>query len=182
MKNLNFLILATALLFNISASASESTVLDLAKNADGSVIAMSQAEAFRYCVDSKNIAQPAHLPSARELAKLAARNCSTVAVGENCGAKGIVDSCDSSDNKCDQIYAVKDDGITPDFFYYSFAGYRHPVGELGNNMFWSSSAFSGNIDNVYYLDGSVGFILPQSRYVLHYWTKFRMAVRCVPGI
>ena len=131
--------------------------LDIVKNADGRVKTMNQAYAMQYCAS-----QGAHLPSARELAQLSM----------SLGAKGIVDSCDSSDNKCYPIKAINADGRA-DSFNFSCAGYQRPEGELGNNWFWSSSVNSNFSDYAFYLSGDNGYVV--------YVRNDIVAVRCVSG-
>ncbi len=130
--------------------------LDIVRDSDGSVKTMTQGDAIQYC--SK---RGAHLPSARELAQL----------WEILGAKGIVDSC-RSDDKCYTIEILNVDG-TSDSFYFSYAGYQRPSGELGNNSFWSSSVYSDSLDYAFFLNGEVGNVGGSGVYF--------NAVRCVSG-
>ena len=131
--------------------------LDIARNGDGSVKRMTQPEAIEYCAN-----QGAHLPSARELVQLSM----------SFGARGIVDSC-SQDNQCYRILATNAEG-SQDEFYFSYAGYQRPVGDLGNNWFWSSSVFSLTHDYAFSLYGDGGEVDYDYRYDFN-------AVRCVAG-
>jgi uncharacterized protein (TIGR02145 family) len=137
--------------------------LDIAKNADGSPNLMPQSEAIAYCKDPNQVPQPAHLPSARELAQLST----------SLGAKGIVDKCEGSDQKCYTISAINVDG-SQDTFNFSYDGYQRPSGELGKNWFWSSSVSSYYSYSAYYLYGVNGSVYYDYRYDYN-------AVRCVSG-
>ncbi len=132
--------------------------LDIVKNADGSVKTMNQSDAVDYCTS-----QGAQLPSARELAQLST----------SLGAKGIVDACGSSDISCFSIKATNADG-NEDSFDFSYAGYQRPAGEMGNNWFWSSSAYSNVSDFAFFLNGSGGE-------VAYVYRNGHYAVRCVSG-
>jgi hypothetical protein len=135
------------------------TFLDIAREADGKVKYMTQTEAVQYCIH-----RGAHLPSALELAQLSM----------SYGAKGIVDSCGPKEENCYQVRAANDKG-EPDWFYFSYAGYNRPAGDLGSNWFWSSSVQSGDSYVAFGLngyDGGIGFGGHRS-------SKF--AVRCVSG-
>jgi hypothetical protein len=129
--------------------------LDVARNADGSVRCMTQADAIQYCLN-----QGAHLPSARELAQLAM----------SLGARGIVESC-GSDMNCYPVNATNADGSS-DAFNFSYTGYRRPAGELGRNWFLSSSVAPYDSNYVFYLYGVYGF-------VYHYYRGGDSAVSCV---
>jgi len=138
--------------------------LDIAKNADGSPNFMTQSEAIAYCKDPNQVPQPAHLPSARELVQLST----------SLGAKGIVDKCEGSDQKCYTISAINVDR-SQDTFNFSYEGYQRPSGELGKNWFWSSSVYSYGSGLAYVLygaDGNVGN---------YYRGHSNSAVRCVSG-
>jgi len=142
-----------------SGQAPTPVFLDLVKNADGSVKTMNQSDAVHYCAS-----QGAHLPSARELAQLST----------SLGAKGIVDSCGSSDISCYSVKATNADG-NEDSFEFSYDGYQRPAGEMGNNWFWSSSAYSNVSDFAFFLNGSGGE-------VAYVYRNGHYAVRCVIDI
>jgi hypothetical protein len=132
---------------------------EIAKNADGSVKTMSQANAIECC---KN--QGGHLPTARELASYS----------QELGAAGIIEVADHKDNDQDSysIGALNfDSGI--DRFYFNYHGYQRPSGDLGNYWFWSSSGCYGNYYGYYVLNGNVGSI--DFAYLDNGWH----AVRCV---
>lgn len=98
----------------------------IAKNGDGSTKLMGYAEAIEYCQDSKNVKQPAHLPSARELAKLAARN----------GANGIVKSCKPGLD-CERFNLLNSNNAE-DAFNYVTNGYKQSDSAAGVWL-WSNS-------------------------------------------
>lgn len=116
---------------------------------------MNQADAMSYCAN-----QGMHLPSARELAQLSA----------SMGAAGI------SETAKDGFYqvSVKNADGKADSFYFSYAGYKRPAGDLGSNWFWSSSVGSGSSDVAYDLHGGYGALVYDLR-------NYEGAVRCVVG-
>ena len=135
------------------------TFLDIVKDADGSVKYMNQYDAVQYCA-----AQGAHLPSARELARLSM----------SLGAKGISEvTAPKPDISYYKISAKNADGSL-DEFYFSYVGYQRPTSELGNNWFWSSSVGSVNSDFGFLLSGYGGD-------VFNYYRNSRVPVRCVAG-
>lgn len=142
-----------------SGQAPKPVFLDIVKNADGSVKTMNQSDAVHYCAS-----QGAHLPSARELAQLST----------SLGAKGIVDACGSSDISCYSVKATNADG-NEDSFEFSYDGYQRPAGEMGNNWFWSSSAYLNVSDFAFFLNGSGGE-------VAYVYRNGHYAVRCVIDI
>ena len=93
---------------------------DTEKITDGRDLYMSQADAIKYCASNGQ-----HLPSARELAQLAT----------SMGATGISETAKDGYH---QVNAKNADGKV-DSFYFSYAGYKRPSGNLGNHWFWSSS-------------------------------------------
>lgn len=117
---------------------------EIAKNADGSIKTMSQADAFEYC---KN--QGGHLPTARELAEYS----------RSLGATGVIEIADRKVNDHDSymIGAWNPDGAI-DKFYFNKSGYQQPSGDLGNNWFWSSSGSFANLYGDYVLNGNNGSI------------------------
>jgi hypothetical protein len=128
---------------------------DIARNTDGSIRYMNQADAINYCAS-----QGQHLPSARELAQLA----------QSMGAAGI------SETAKDGYYlvnAVNADGKY-DSFYFNYSGYQQPAGDLGNNWFWSSSVDSSNSGGAFVLRGHYGFVYYGPR-------GLSDAVRCARG-
>lgn len=129
---------------------------DIARNADGSVRYMNQYDAVSYCAS-----QGIHLPSARELAQLS----------QSMGAAGVSETAKDGYNL---ISAKNADGKI-DNFYFNYAGYSRPTGDLGNNWLWSSSVNSYGSDYAYGLYGSYGDV----DYVYH--TYLYGAVRCVVG-
>ncbi len=130
---------------------------DIARNTDGSIRYMNQADAINYCAS-----QGQHLPSARELAQLA----------QSMGAAGI---SETAKNGYYQVSAKNADGKA-DTFYFSHAGYNRPAGDLGYNWFWSSSVVSSSLSyNAFLLDGVVGGVDYDLRGSLSY------AVRCARG-
>ena len=132
----------------------------IAKNSNGSVKFLLQKEAVQYCAD-----QGAHLPSARELARLSMR----------LGAKGIAEvTSPIPDDSYFKISARNTDGSL-DKFYFSFKGYQRPTDEIGNNWFWSSSVESDNFTAAFYLSGKDGFIGSQG-------LGGGEPVLCVPGV
>ena len=112
---------------------------DIARNTDGSIRYMNQADAINYCTS-----QGQHLPSARELAQLA----------QSLGAAGI---SETAKDGYYQVSAKNADGKA-DTFYFSYAGYNRPAGDLGNNWFWSSSVNSDDSYNAFYLYGLNGVV------------------------
>ncbi len=140
------------------------TFLDIAKNAAGPKL-MTQPAAVEYCQDPSNVQQPAHLPSARELAQLSM----------SLGAKGIVDTC-GKDQNCYKISNIQNSDGSKDEFYYSYSGYQRPPGDLGSNWFWSSSVYSGYSYYAFDLNGDVGDVDSGHRNRDNF-----IAVRCVSG-
>jgi hypothetical protein len=132
--------------------------MDVAKNADGSLKTMNQADAIEYCS-----AQGAHLPSASEFVQFAMR----------LGAKGIADSnLDDSFHK----FNVTNVNGTENTFYFSSDGYRPPAdAPPGNILFWSSSVLSNNSVRGFVWGADYGFI---SDVVRNYTVP---AVGCVLG-
>jgi hypothetical protein len=132
--------------------------LEIAKNADGSVKYLDQAAGRQYCSTHR-----AHLPSARELAKLSM----------SYGAKGIVDAC-ASDDDCYSVTAINADGRF-DSFNFSIAGYQPPAGDLGSNWFMSSSVGDEPYGYGFFgLRGETGYVFSVDR-------AYSGAVRCVSG-
>ncbi len=115
---------------------------------------MTQSDAMSYCAN-----QGMHLPSARELAELSA----------SLGAAGISETPKAGYYL---VSAINADGKS-DKFYFSYAGYKRPAGDLGNNWFWSSSVDSSNSDYAYYLYGINGFV------DVFFLDHNKLAVRCV---
>lgn len=121
--------------------------IDFARQANGELKYMTQDEAYRYCAE-----QGAHLPSARELAKLAM----------NHGAKGIVDRNTCEIVGCWRIAIYTDASALPEVLYYSNFGYQTADTHLGKNYFWSKTYCASNDDfcsghtKVIVLDGSDG--------------------------
>ncbi|AZZ37057.1 hypothetical protein CIK05_09710 [Bdellovibrio sp. qaytius] len=121
---------------------------------------MTQAEAIRYCKDSKKVQQPAHLPSARELAQFASRQCTFDILGkEPCGAAGISETMKEGYSL---VHAKNADGKV-DSFYFSYAGYNRPFGIFNYPAIWSSSGyvfnpefqpfrFNGKLGEIEYID------------------------------
>ena len=87
---------------------------------------MGYDAAIEYCKDPKNVKQPAHLPSARELTQLATKH----------GAKGIVKTC-KPELDCENFNLLNADN-TEDVFKYVTNGYKQPAKELGAWL-WSGS-------------------------------------------
>lgn len=129
---------------------------DIARKADGTIRYMNQGDAINYCAN-----QGQHLPSARELAQLAT----------SMGAAGILETS-VGPGYTHLVRARNADGKV-DVFYYSYAGYKPPVGDLGNQWFWSSSREYN--DYGFGLYGNYGEIKALTR--IH---ELR-AVRCVHG-
>jgi hypothetical protein len=93
---------------------------DFLRDANGTLINISQEKALKACTD-----QNKHLPTARELA----------GISQSMGAKGI-----SATNGPGYylVSALNPDGKI-DRFYFNPAGYDRPRKELAYNWFWSSS-------------------------------------------
>jgi uncharacterized protein (TIGR02145 family) len=130
---------------------------DIARNADGSVRYMNQFDAVSYCAS-----QGMHLPRIRELAQLAV----------SLGAAGISETPKDGYN----LMTAKNADGKVDNFYFNYAGYKRPQGDLGNNWFWSSSDYSDDPYFSYVFDGSNGVV-----YVDYGVTSYH-AVRCVTGL
>ena len=132
---------------------------DIARNTDGSIRYMNQADAINYCTS-----QGQHLPSARELAQLA----------QSLGAAGISETAKDGYHP---VSAKNADGKA-DTFYFRYAGYNRPAGDLGNNWFWSSSVLSGYSAYAFGLygdSGGVGVVDRDNR------ASSLHAVRCARG-
>ena len=113
---------------------SSSALGDIARNANGSINYMNQADAIKYCKS-----QGGHLPTARELAQAL-------------NPKGI----SNTDPKDGVSYLVST--TEGDKFYYNYKTYTRPQGDLGSNFFWSSSGYSVYPDDAYYFYGDYGFV------------------------
>lgn len=126
----------------------------------GGICYMTQPKAIEYCASQQN-----HLPSAREIA---------LNVQKEFGAKGIVESC-GKDSNCYNIIAKNLDKSIEEF-YFSYSGYSRPVGDLGNNEFWSSSIYSEWTDVGFAFSGIYGD-------VSYYYgiRDYGAAVRCAVG-
>jgi hypothetical protein len=126
--------LLLVLLVNLVSFASFAKLefTDIVRNTDGSIRYMNQSDAINYCAS-----QGLHLPSIRELAQLS----------QSMGAAGI------SQTAKDGYYHVnaKNADGKADSFYFRYAGYNRPAGDLGDIWFWSSSV------DLY--DPDFGFIL-----------------------
>lgn len=134
----------------------------IARYADGRVRHMNQFDAMSYCAS-----RGMHLPSARELAQLAASR----------GAAGI---SETAKNGYYPVSAINADGKVDDF-YVSYAGYNSPSGDLGNNWFWSSSVFSFSPYEAYVFNGSHGPHSDGGNFGNHSRYSVNFAVRCVVG-
>ncbi len=135
----------------------------------GGPVPNGELGALEYCAS-----HGMHLPSARELAQLASRQCtSDIAGKEPCGAAGI---SETAKDGYYQLNAQNADGQS-DIFYFSYAGYKRPAGDLGNHSFWSSSVFPNNSSRAFFLSGDHGYV----DYDLYQNYYFYYAVRCVAG-
>ena len=146
---------------------------DIARNTDGSIRYMDQADAISYCACDSDHARKDlgcttapnsnHLPSARELAQLA----------QSMGAAGI---SETAKDGYDPVNAVNADGKN-DSFYFNYSGYQQPAGDLGNNWFWSSSVVSNNSDR----SGNAFFLYGDNGVVGNYPRGHHYSVRCARG-
>ncbi len=130
---------------------------DIARDTYGRIRLMNQVEAFNYCAR-----QGQHLPSVRELAQLAT----------SMGAAGISETAKDGYH---QVSAKNADEKT-DSFYFSYAGYKRPAGDLGKTFFWSSSVNLNYPDYGFVLYGDSGRFYNDSR---NYFDL--RAVRCARG-
>jgi hypothetical protein len=73
-----------------------------------------------------------------------------------------------------QVSAKNADGKA-DTFYFSYAGYNRPAGDLGKNWFCSSSVYSYDSGSAFVLGGNYGGVYNLSRYYNY------CAVRCARG-
>ncbi len=117
---------------------------------------------MKACADQKM-----HLPTIRELAQMS----------QAMGAKGILGTSEVKEGEVpDGFYFVS--AINPngkkDEFYFNYSGYVRPVGDFGNNWFWSSSVDSVYSDYGFNLYGSSGNVFAGYR-------DNNNAVRCVVG-
>ena len=152
--NIKKLILVLPLFASMNAFANPQ-FSDIAKNADGTINYMTQADAIKYCAS-----QGQHLPSARELAQLST----------SMGSTGITDAYTDG---YDGVSAEEVGSKKIDTFYFNATGYNRPTGDLGSNWFWSSSILSFNTDGAYVLRGEYGYIAPGG------FRTSSNAVRCV---
>ena len=156
--------------------------LDIARNANGSIKDMSQADALAYCECQGEAKERlgcttapfmAHLPSARELAQLSM----------SLGAKGIAEiESGRPDDSYGEIKAINADGSS-DNFYFSYEGYRIPSSELRHEGIWSASvnpnhnnSVSPNYNNskfAFMFNGGVGNVVDIYREIVY------VEVRCV---
>lgn len=121
---------------------------------------MTQDKAIDYCISQEN-----HLPSATELVQLSV----------SLGSRGLVDSCSGeTDATCRQI-ATNFLNRKSDIIYHSYsnAGYKQPIGELGNHRIWSCTLDGRYLIPVRF-DGADGR-------VYHSSSDMPSAVRCVLG-
>jgi len=128
---------------------------EIERNTDGSIRYMRQAGAINFCASKGQ-----HLPSARELAQLAT----------SMGAVGI---SETAKDGYYQVSAKNADGKV-DSFYFSYAGYNRPAGNLGSNWYWSSSVDASVSGGGFALYGDVGVVDVDSRDDIS-------AVRCARG-
>jgi len=129
----------------------------LVRNSDGSIRNMNQDDAIDYCAS-----QGQHLPSAKEFAQ----------ESQSMGAAGI------SETAKEGYYPVKaqnSDG-TIDNFYFSFAGYDRPTGDLGSTWVLSSSVKIDDTDGAYWDAGDTG-----GPVFIHNTLANAGAVRCAAG-
>ncbi len=134
---------------------------DIARDTDGKIRYMNRADAISYCSN-----QGQHLPSARELAQLASRPCtSDRADKEPCGAAGVSDmqlSVLTSLNYPLGVFpvnlrvAAKNVDGKIDVFYWNNQGYLPPEGDLWSNGFWSSSVISEGRPHPFFFNASRG--------------------------
>ena len=140
-----------------AAEGRASTLGDIARNPDGTVLRMNQYDADKYCQ-----AQGTRLPTIREMA----------AYSQSLGAKGILETAypgvyyaflkvdeeikRMNTNGYDAIYTSNSAGETTVDFYFNYSGYQRPSGDLGNYAFWSSSVVPHASSDVYGLVGASG--------------------------
>ena len=162
---------------------------ELARNADGSVCRMNYDSAVWYC---SNLGK--RLPNSRELALLGAYSGApvireTAFPDENCGPwvtpnpefRKEIDEMDKAGYH--RVFIQHPDGRKTLDFYYSGRGYKRPLGDIGQNILWSSSIADVQYSNgpptmdvfVYSFHGEVGEI---SSYHTGY-SGSRLAVWCV---
>lgn len=142
-----------------NASASNHTIRLQIARAYTTVVSSYAEDALKLCQDSEILTYPGHLPTAKELALLASKNCNSVAETQPCGAKGIVEKCDLDKNKNCMLIRVNNWDGTSSSFFYDRTGYRAPNKDLFE--IWTSS--SGALPHEY---GGFTFTL----YSGEFWT------------
>ena len=151
-----------------------SGVGDILRDADGNIRRMSQYAADLACHE-----QGSRLPTARELA----------IYSQGLGARGIRETNYPGVVTTDalvtaEIEQMQAGGYIPIVvenahgqwvvdFYFNLAGYQRPAGDLGNDLFWTSSGRTDVTDLAYYLTGA------DSDFIYTYRGYDGGAVRCI---
>lgn len=137
-----------ALAGSINAQAVTLDANGILRNDDGTIRYMNLDEALQSCP------RGTHLPTVRELARDA----------QSRGAKGILETSQVNPNQVSP-FVIKVSAVDPngrlDEFYYDYRGYQRPMGDLGNNNFWSSSSVARPIQF------NSGYVLSHWRAVGH---------------
>lgn len=131
-------------------------LLEMARDAQDSVIYMKQSDAIKYCKESSHVEQPAHLPSALDFAMIASRNCDSDR--RLCGGKIFKsinqipkDRSGNPEYPYNVIRASNVDG-TYDGFYFSKASRSI----FGGYSFWTSSKFPEKNSDSWIFNGNDG--------------------------
>ncbi len=126
------ILISLSFILTVASASAESTLMKVPIfDKKGFIPDLTHQKAILYCQNSQHAVQPARLPSARDWARIASRNCSELGSKfsrtEPCGAKGIVTSCGVLyGSYCSEITAINQDG-TIDHFFYSSEGYKTPL-------------------------------------------------------
>ena len=148
--------------------------MEVETDASGTTVYMTQDQAVGLCRDKyKDTPEGAHLPSARELARLAV----------SYGAKDIIEKGEK--NRERSYYPVltksKLDNIVDDFYFSSdLSDYVKPKEELNLNLFWSSS-FDPQNPIIGFTFFSSSYAVREPQLIGYLRTDDRAAVRCVIG-
>jgi hypothetical protein len=141
--------------------------MDVEKNADGTPLALTQADALKYC---KN--KGGHLPSIKEMMDWALAQ----------GAAPILSMQDVLDKyegdvpaDYNLIKTVTVDG-TSEVFYYNLTGYKPSKVAVENGWFWTSSFPKNDSSNAIIFYSSLGKIIYAKNY-----QNMKSSVRCATG-
>jgi hypothetical protein len=141
---------------------------EILKTSNGDIDHMTYEQAMKACPIGS------HLPTAREITQLAV----------NEGAEGILTQAQVDRERAlgvpfgdlaqgvSQIVALNPGQFEPDRFWFRFAGYKVPTGDLVYEWFWSSSLDPRGYGWPFYFQNHSGVIAVA-------FPNYKMAVRCI---